>query len=291
MEALWTSLVGIFLIAWTLREIFTDLFQPSGSGSLSSFVGKQLFRLAQRMRWMMRSAGPLSIVIVITTWALLVTVGFALVYWARFPQAFTVPPPGVRDKLGKVWVVLYFSLTSLTTLAAGEIVPKGSWIRLVAALESLIGISLVTASVTWIVLIYPALGRMRTLARRASTLLRAQKQTGVDVISGDVENLLGDLAESVMRTRVDFIHFPLIYYFHADTEGASLANSLTSLWQLADTATDQKHSERVRLAATVLTIALTDTADFLQERFVPGADQKDPPAVFRAVAQDHLQLN
>jgi hypothetical protein len=291
MEAFWTSVAGICLIAWTLREIFMDLFQPSGSGSLSSFIAKQLFRMARHMHWMMRSAGPLSIVVVITTWALLVTVGFALVYWARFPQAFTISLPGPRDKVGKGWVVLYFSLASLTTLASGEIMPNGSWIRLVAALESLIGISLVTASVTWIVLIYPALGRMRTLARRASTLLRAQKQTGVDVISGDAENLLGDLAESVMRTRIDFIHFPLIYYFHSDTEGASLANSLNSLWEFANTATGEKQPERVRLAATVLKIALADAADLLQKRFVPAADPRDPPGVFRVVAQDHLQLN
>jgi hypothetical protein len=84
--------------------------------------------------------------------------------------------------------------------------------------------------------ICPALARMRELTRRAATLVKAQKQTGVDMISQDVQSLLGDLAQSVIRTRVDFIHYPLIYYFHADTEGTSLADSLRQLAHLAERA-------------------------------------------------------
>ena len=49
---------------------------------------------------------------------------------------------------------------------------------------------------------------MRTLARLASTLVRSQEETGVDLLSGDVESLLADLAQRGLRTRVDFIHFP-----------------------------------------------------------------------------------
>jgi hypothetical protein len=80
-------------------------------------------------------------------------------------------------------------------MGSGKLGPQGNWIRIVAGLESLIGICLITASVAWIVLIYPALGRMRTLTRRTATLVKAQEETGLEVISGDIENLLGDLAQ------------------------------------------------------------------------------------------------
>jgi hypothetical protein len=184
---------------------------------------------------------------------------------------------------------LYFSLAALATVGSTEFTPHGTWIRIVASLESLIGISLLTASITWIVLIYPALGRMRTLARRASTLLRAQEQTGVDLLSGSVESLLGDLAQSVLRTRVDFIHFPMIYYFHARSEDISLGRFLISLEELATRGSDRDMPDAIRLGAAILRVSLQDLAELLVHKFVPASNADDPRSVFDAVARDHLQ--
>jgi Ion channel len=289
MAAFWTSALGLLIVCWTLREIFRDLFQPSGTGTLSSFLGKQIFELSKRFRPLMSVAGPLSVVVVIACWAILVAAGFALIYWARYPSAFNGTGGDKQDAFGRFWTVLYFSLSTMTTVGSGQLAPRSSWIRIIAALESLIGISLLTASITWIVLIYPALGRMRELARRATTLVKAQKKIGVDLISDDVQGLLGDLAQSVIRTRVDFIHYPLIYYFHADTEGTSLADSLRQLGHLAERASEDKRAEAVRLAAAVLNMALADVATVLNDKFVQVKDPKDPEEVFAAVGRNHLE--
>lgn len=289
MAVWWTSIAGVLIVAWTLREIFKDLFQPSGSGSLSSFLGRWIFQVSKHVPSTMRTAGPLCIVVVISCWALSITAGFALIYWGRFPQAFHAPSTESHEPLGRFWAVLYYSLAALTTLASGEILPVGSWIRLVTAAESLIGESIITASITWIVLIYPALGRMRALSRRAQALMRAQEETGIDLFTGNIADKLADLADSIFRVRVDFIHFPLIYYFHADTEGASLARSLSQLSDLAERASKDDKPEAVRLAAALLKIALSDTADVLTRRFVPEAKGQEPTAVFNAVRRDHLE--
>src|SRR5690349_3748638 len=100
MAPVWTSTAGIAVIAWALREVFSDLFRPSQSGTLSANVGSGLFGLARRIHWMLPVAGPLSIVVVISCWALLLTIGFALVYWARFPDAFFVSPSESREPMG-----------------------------------------------------------------------------------------------------------------------------------------------------------------------------------------------
>jgi hypothetical protein len=60
---------------------------------------------------------------------------------------------------------------------------------LLGRVQSAIGISLVTASATWIILIYPALGRMRALSRRISSLMRARDQTGISLAAVNVEGL------------------------------------------------------------------------------------------------------
>jgi hypothetical protein len=146
---------------------------------------------------------------------------------------------------------------------------------------------LLTASVSWIVLLYPALARMRTLARRASILARAEQKTGVNVVSGEAQYLLGDLALDVIRTRVDLIHFPMIYYFHSDSERASLPDSLPYLAAFADAACKSETPDRVHLAGAVLREALNDLAKTLRERFLE-TDATDAETVFRTYAEEHL---
>ena len=288
MAQLWT-IAGIVVVCATLREIFRDLFQPSGSGALSSILGRSLFGLGKRIRWLLPIAGPLTVVVVIAVWTALITIGFGLIYWPHFPQDFQQPAPQPLSLSGRACSVLYFSLVSLTTLASDGLSPQGAWLQICAALESLIGIGLVTASVTWVVLIYPALGRMRTIARWASILGRAREKPGRNCFSPLDESLLRDFAQRIIRARIDFIHFPLIYYFHADTEGSSLAHALGGLLEMTREASAEDREEKVRFAAVTLEIALTDLAEVLTVKFVPNADPKKPNEVFHAVAEDHLQ--
>jgi len=163
--------------------------------------------------------------------------------------------------------MLYFSLQAVTTLGLGDVTPKTDWLRILVAFQALAGLALVTASVSWIVLLYPALARMRTLARRASILARAEQNTSVDVVSGDAQFLLGDLALDVIRTRVDLIHFPIIYYFYSDHARSSLAQSLPYLVRFAVQGSGPESSQRVRLASATLREALDDLAEVLAERF------------------------
>src|SRR4051812_41866220 len=115
--------------------MFRDLFQPSQSGALSSILGRRLFRVSRWARWMLPIAGPLTIVAVISCWAFLIAIGFALIYWSRFPQAFQNAQAEQHGRVDRFWAVLYFSLASLTTLASGQLSPQGAWIRFVTALE------------------------------------------------------------------------------------------------------------------------------------------------------------
>jgi hypothetical protein len=221
------------------------------------------------------------------SWALLQALGFALVYWAVFPNDFRMTNgEHLRAEQG-FWLMLYFSLQAMTTLGLGDLLPTTGWLRIVIAFQALTGFAFVTASVSWIVLLFPALARLRTLARRASILARAEKTTGVGVVSGDAQYLLGDLALDVVRTRVDLIHFPILYYFHSDTERSSLPQSLPYLVGFATAASKAECPDRVRLAAAALREALDDLAKTLGERFL-DEDARDAEAVFRAYAEEHL---
>jgi hypothetical protein len=290
MTALCTML-GVLLVCGTLREIFRDLFHPSGSGALSSFIGRSIFGAGRRLHWMLPIAGPLTIVAVIAVWSLLLTVGFGLIYGPHYPDGFQQPFPEPRSIDTRVWSVLYYSLATLTTLASGGLTPKDSALRICVAIESLIGIGLITASVTWIVLLYPALGRMRAIARGVSVLKRAREKTETDRLAAITEGPLFDFARRVVRLRIDFIHFPLIYYFHEDAEEASLPRALPVLLELAREGCAKDKREEIRLSAAMLETALNDLAEILTVKFVRHVDSKRPQDVFRAIAADHLQAS
>ena len=286
MSGWWPVVLGILVLVIAVREIFRDLFQPSGSGALSSYVGRWMFQLARKLTFLLQIAGPLALVIVIGCWTFLLATGFALIYSSSYPDEFAVQA-GVRGGFSKFISLLAFSLASLTTVGTPDLTPKPDWIRLTVAVESLVGFSLVTASISWIVLIYPALGRMRVLARRSAILVKAQKKTGIDVISDHSDSLLSELTQAVIQTRVDLIHYPLIYYFHADAERASLALALLTIERMAQAAGKVEGSTLVRLHASMLDAALGDLARVLAHRFV-RASEDDPHAVFDAFAKDHL---
>ncbi len=281
MHAWWAIVAGAVVVAFALREIFQELFQPTATGLLSGYIARGIFGMARRSRGTLALAGPLALVIIILCWTGLLGTGFALIYWSSYPNDFQIASGN------GVLPVFYFSFETLTTLGLGGITPKADWIRMLAVAEALLGFSLVTASVTWIVLIYPALGRMRTLARHAAILIKAEERTRVPVISGDGEFLIAELAVGVIRTRIDFIHLPILYYFHSSVESASLPEALGYLMYFAQCGFAPGAPDRIRLASAALQSALDELAEALHNRFL-RTETKDPAPVFDAYARDHL---
>ncbi|HZU29388.1 MAG TPA: ion channel [Bryobacteraceae bacterium] len=281
-----TGIAGGLIICFALREIYEDLFHPSASGSLSGFVAT---RIAKVMHWrvsLLPSVGPLSLVAVILCWATLLVLGFGLIYWGYFPDHFHLNTGNSPSSETGPLTAFYFSLAMLSGATFGDIAPQTQWLRFLVTVEALLGLMLVTASVSWIVLLYPALGRMRTLARRTAILAASSEKTGIDVVSEGAEHLLSQLALDLVRTRVDLIHFPIIYYFYSSTEHSSLAHALPHLIHMADAGSKASGDNRLKLDAAVLGTALDDLAEVLRRRFVRSPSE-DSGAVFHAYAVDH----
>ncbi len=287
VRAVWTAGPGVLMVGFALQEVFRDLFHPTMAGSLSDYVARTIFRLFRRSRSTLALAGPLALIVVIVCWAFLLGVGFALIYWSDFPGGFRSLAGQAPDADGGFWQMLSFSLATMTTLGLGDLLPEPDWLRVLVTIEALMGFALVTASVSWIVLLYPALGRMRTLARRTWILAKAEQRTGIHIVSDGAEQLFGDLARGVIEARVDFIHFPIIYYFHAEHRQSSLAEAVAHLARFAELGSKPEAPERVRLASSTLRAALDDLADILAERFL-RIKCDDLNTVFRAYAKDHV---
>jgi hypothetical protein len=276
---------GVVIIGAVVIEVFKDLFQPTDSGALSDWVGRRLFNLFRRRRPMLPMAGPLALVAVIGSWVVLLMLGFGLVYYAGFPDQFRTGTGAMPSQSPRYLSALYISFETLITLGYGDIVPHSMTMRFVATTESLIGFGLLTASVSSIVLIYPALSRTRLLARAVSHTVAAERETGLSTADSGSDAVLAAFARDVTLVRIDLVHFPIIYYFAPNDNHASVACWVAELTRMAREGLALHAPKHVRLSAGALDKALDDLAALLAKRFV-RIDPVDRDAVFRAFARD-----
>ncbi len=121
---------------------------------------------------MLLAAGPLGLLLVVGVWAALLVLGWALLLWPQLEEGFQVEGPGGTGFLDAV----HLSLTNLTTLGSPEYVAHEDWLRVIAPLEALVGFGLLSASISYLLLIYPALARRRSLAYELHLLQPAARQ-------------------------------------------------------------------------------------------------------------------
>ncbi|KAB1139859.1 two pore domain potassium channel family protein [Streptomyces luteolifulvus] len=280
------SLVGAGLVMIALRDLFHTLWHPTRHGGLSRLVMTALWRLARRLRARRRVVGlvgPLAMVTVVGMWAGTVILGWAIVYWPHMPGAFTFSPGSKAAQEPAVLDSVYLSLVTVATLGLGDIAPGEGWLRLVSPLEALVGFALLTATVSWVLEIYPALSRRRVLAVRLALLRDSNPTTQqIDCTAGAL--LLDGLATEVVRVRIDFTQYAEAYYFHDGEDHSSLAAMVGFAAALAERGQAARRSE-VRLAGDVLAGALKDLAATLDQRFLHTSGT--PTEVFAAYAADH----
>ena len=65
---------------------------------------------------------------------------------------------------------LSIALVTVATLGFGDILPADPVLRVVAPVQALVGFVLLTAAISWVLQVYPPLGRRRALARRQSAM-------------------------------------------------------------------------------------------------------------------------
>ncbi|MER5435234.1 potassium channel family protein [Streptomyces sp. NPDC002588] len=280
------SLLGAGLVMVTLRDLFHTLWHPTRHGGLSRLVMSALWRLARRLRVPGRVVGlvgPLAMVTVVGMWAGTVVLGWAIVYWPHMPGAFTFAPGSRAVREPAVLDSVYLSLVTVATLGLGDIAPDEGWLRLVSPIEALVGFALLTATVSWVLEIYPALTRRRVLAVRLALLRDADPTTRqLDSTSGAL--LLDSLATEVVRVRIDFTQYAEAYYFHDGEDHSSLAAMVGHAVVLARRGQAAGRPE-VRLSGALLAGALKDLAAILDQRFLHTGGS--PAEVFAAYAADH----
>lgn len=261
--------VGAVLVLAALWDVFHTLWNPSGQGPICRVLMRLVWRASQHTGARAgRLSGPVTLVVVIVTWAVMVVVGCALVYWPHVPGAFSYSPGLVPAERNDLLDALYLSIVALATLGLGDIVPTDGWLRLAVPLEALLGFALLTAAVSWVLQIYPALTRRRSLALRLDGLRRSGTAEALpDMDPSAASGLLGELADGVGKVYVDLLEYSETYFFRDSGDRTTLAMTVPYALELAAVARASTE-ETVRHAGRALEEALADLAEVLDEQFL-----------------------
>lgn len=276
--------VGALLVLAVLRDVFHTLWHPTGEGTLHHLISASLWRAVRRLGHGARAvAGPGILTVVVLVWGALLILGWALIYLPRLPDGFSYDSALDLTARGGLVDAIYLSTVVLGTLGFGDIVPTEPWLRLLTPVQALVGFALLTASVSWVLQIQPALGRRRSLARHLTMLRGAQQDTGCRELPA--AELTG-IAARLTRVHVDLRQSSPTFYFVERETAEALPCVLPYVRELADRAAAADDDD-LRLAGAALERVLTGLARLLGDRFLRVGQDAGTDEVLRRFAAEH----
>jgi len=283
MDWLLTGLGAVLVLA-VLRDVFHTLWHPTGEGTLHQLISSSLWRAIRTLGGRARSiAGPAILTVVVLTWGALLVLGWALVYLPRLPEGFSYDSGLDVASRGGLVDAIYLSTVVLGTLGFGDVVPTEPWLRLLTPVQALVGFALLTASVSWVLQIQPALGRRRSLARHLTMLRGAQQDTGArDLPAAE----LTGIAARLTRVHVDLRQSSPTFYFVERDAADALPRVLPYVRTLARHAVDAD-AEESRLAGATLERVVTGLARLLGDRFLQVPDGAGTEEILVRFAAEH----
>ena len=290
-----STLAGPAIIVLALRDIFDALFHQGARGVLSRWIMRGTWwvfhRLTRVRRGLLPIAGPTMLLLIVVTWAGMLAIGWALIYWPHMPQGFLLTSPPSELPLGHLIDSLYISLVTLSTIGFGDITPVYGWLRLLMPVEALIGFGLLTGSISWLLSIYPALLRRHSLAYEVSLLREAEQERGLgisDLDDGGAESLFAELTSRLVTVERDLVTFPISYYFAASDRRFALSSVMPYLLELAERGCREELPDSLRLRAMLLREAIDDFARTTAARF-HGHRSESTQELLEAYGRDHFR--
>lgn len=283
--------VGLLLIAAALLDLFHTLYHPRGFGTLARLCFRAVWGLHKplRRRGSGELAGPLGLVLTVGLWATMLVLGFALVYLPFMPGDFNYGSSLDRADSSGVVAAVYLSLVAVATLGLGDILPASDALRIVVPLQALAGFVLLTGAISWVLQLYPALTRRRTLARRLHGLAEADVASGLPGFDPSVVvTLLEEVRGGLATVEIDLFQYGESYYFRERQADISLAAVLPSVPRLVAGARANEAAES-RAAADLLEHGLDRLLLLLGRDFVDVKRDGDREQVLAAFAADHGQ--
>lgn len=288
---------GFLLLGIVLLDVFlTVLYARLGTGVLAPFISRmvwRLFRLASRPlgRWRrvaMSFCGPVIVGVLVLTWALGLTLGTALVIHPVLGTAVSANSgPTPTDFL----TAMYVGGNSVSIVGGSNFSPQTGAFRLFFLFNSLVGVSVVSLTLTYLMQIYSALQRRNALGLRIY-LFSAQREDAAELIArlgpqgqfqGGYSNL-SQLSGAVGEMKEIHHFYPVLFYFRFPMTYYAVSSisevSLDTVSLICSALDEQEYGWLQESGAVVeLWAASRLNITSLAETFLPaGAAHPKPPS-------------
>jgi hypothetical protein len=222
------TIAGIILLGLVFYDIYATILRATKQpGPFSEFLNRGLWGIATRMTFglsrrlrhhFLSAVGPLLMPFLIAILIFLLMTGFALIYLPRMETGFRI---NAEAQGNPILQAFYFSGVTLFTIGYGDILPVTGVTRIVALIEGGCGIAVISLSITYLLTVYRALERKRTLALN----FYHQARQGADISGfitshfarGQFHSLTESLREatrSLQELLESHLEHPVIHYFH-----------------------------------------------------------------------------
>jgi hypothetical protein len=234
--------IGILLIVIGLWDVFETIVLPRRVTRRVRLT-RLFYRYTWKPWWLIASTikkkkrretllgifGPLSLLMLLTVWAVTVVFGFALIHWALGSRVGQIGKAGF-------FTDLYYSGTTFFTLGLGDIAPVGAAARAATVFEASIGFGMLALVIGYLPVLYQAFSRREVnismLDARAGTpptaieLLRRHQQArsmaSLDQWLRDWEMWAADLMES-------HLSYPVLCFFRSQHDNQSWLAALSTV--------------------------------------------------------------
>ena len=288
---------GFLVLALVLLDVFlTVLYARLGTGILAPRISQGVWRLflwvsrplGRQRRVAMSFCGPVILGVLVVTWALGLTLGTALVIHPVLGTAVRASSgPTPTDFL----TAMYVGGNSVSIVGGSNFSPQTGAFKCFFLFNSLLGLSVVSLTLTYLMQIYSALQRRNALGLRVY-LFSAQREDAAELIArlgpqGQFQSGYANLSElsgAVAEMKETHHFYPVLFYFRFPVTYYSVSSiSMVSLdaVSLIRSALDEQEYGWLQEsgAVTELWAASRLAITSLAETFLPeGAAPPGPPS-------------
>lgn len=227
---------GVALIVAAFADAaLTTVTAGNGGGPMTSRLSRSTWRVLRRLSGTRTSgllpyAGSIVLLLTVGAWVLLLWAGWSLVFLgadSAIVQASTGAPASTAT-------TIYYAGFVVSTLGVGDVVAvTGAW-QVTTALASLVGLSLVTLSITYLLSVVSAAVARRRLAQSVSIL--GTSGPGIVLthwvgggLSSHLPSRVQTLTSLLLTTTQQHLAYPVLHYFHAADPAASAPRAVAAL--------------------------------------------------------------
>lgn len=277
-------LLGAAVVVVVLDDLVRTVLSPgAGAGLLTRRVGRAVSAVPRRAgaspgSLLRRATGPAALVGTVVTWLAGLVLGFALVLAGLGDDHLRVAADGLAWDAS---TAPYVAVTTLFTLGLGDVIPETATGRVVVSLGAIVGLLLVTLSVTYLVPVVTSVTDRRTQASQLSALghdaATIRRRLVEELAPTSADQLLLDLAMDVRRTAQRHLTYPVLHYFQTGERGTAFAPAVAAFTEAVVSglpSSDSSPAARVIYMDAVdelLSVTDVHTSQHLPEEAPPGA--------------------